>query len=190
MASKHFLPIAGFLAAASPAWAHTGAGTTSGFLAGLLHPLQGQDHVLAMVSVGLLAVLIGGRALWAVPASFVGMMLMGGGLGLSGWPMPEVETGILASVVVLGAVVACGRSVPTGLAMALAGLFAIFHGYAHGVEMPLRVSAVSYSFGFAGATILLHVIGITVGMTAFHSPRVIRFAGVAIVLAGVASAVS
>lgn len=156
----------------------------------MLHPLQGQDHLLAMVTVGLLAALIGGRALWAVPASFVGMMLVGGGLGLSGWAMPEVETGILVSVVVLGAVVAGGRSVPMGLAMALAGLFAIFHGYAHGVEMPLQVSAVSYSFGFAGATSLLHVVGIAAGMTAFHSPRVIRFAGVAIALAGVASAIS
>lgn len=190
MALKRFLPVAGLLTAASPAWAHTGAGATSGFLSGVLHPLQGQDHVLAMVTVGLLAVLIGGRALWAVPASFVIMMLAGGAWGLSGWAMPAAETAILASVVVLGAVVACGRSVPIGLATALAGLLAIFHGYAHGAEMPLSVSWVSYSFGFAGATILLHALGIAAGRTVFGSIRAIRFAGIVIALVGVASAIS
>lgn len=190
MTLKRFLSIAGFLAAASPAWAHTGAGTASGFLAGMFHPFQGQDHVLAMVTVGLLAVLIGGRALWAVPASFVGMMLVGGGLGLSGLAMPAVEMGILASVVVLGALVASGRPLPIGAAMALVGLFALFHGYAHAAEMPLRASAAAYSFGFASATILLHMIGIGAGMAAFGSPRVIRSAGAAIVLAGVALAIS
>lgn len=190
MVLKRVIMIGGLLALATPAWAHTGVGLSSGFASGFTHPLHGQDHVLAMVTVGLLAALLRGRALWAVPASFVGMMLVGGGLGLSGFAVPAVEAGILMSIAVLGAVVAWGRTVPVSLAMALAGLFAVFHGYAHGTEIPLSVSAASYSLGFAAATILLHGVGIAAGRTVFGSPKVLRIAGAAIALAGVATVIS
>ncbi len=190
MVSKRLIAAAGFTMAAAPAWAHTGAGPASDFAAGFIHPLHGQDHVLAMVTVGLLACLLGGRALWAVPASFVAMMLVGGSLGLAGIGIPAVEFGILASIVVLGAVVAWGRSVPVGVAMALAGLFAVFHGHAHGSEMPLQASAATYALGFALAGAALHGLGIAAGLVAFGSPKMVRLAGACAALAGMALAVS
>jgi urease accessory protein len=135
------------------------------------------------VTVGLLASLLGGRALWAVPASFVLMMLVGGALGFTGIHIPAVEIGILASIVVLGCIVATGRSLAVGAAAALVGVFAIFHGYAHGVEMPAAASAITYSLGFATATALLHGAGIMAGMTVLKS-QAIRFAGAASAAAG------
>jgi len=190
MHSKRLIVAVLLVMAAVPAWAHGGNGHPSDFTAGFIHPLHGPDHVLAMVAVGLLASLLGGHALWAVPASFVVMMLAGGGLGLAGIPVPAVEFGILASVVGLGAIVAWGRSPPVGIAMALAGLFAVFHGHAHGSEMPLQASATTYALGFALASAALHGLGIAAGMAAFGSPRLIRLAGAAAALAGVALAVS
>jgi urease accessory protein len=147
------------------------------------------DHVLAMVTVGLLAALLGKRALWAVPASFVAMMLVGGLLGLAGIEVPAVEAGILASIVVLGLVVATGKTWSVGPAVGLVGMFALFHGYAHGAEMPIGVGALSYSLGFMGATALLHGAGIIIGLTAVKHRQIIRLAGAASALAGVALAV-
>ncbi|MBM6593296.1 HupE/UreJ family protein [Microvirga pudoricolor] len=170
--------------AAAPAFAHTDVGTVSDFAHGFLHPIGGLDHVLAMVTVGLLAALLGGRALWAVPLSFVGMMIVGGALGFMGVEVPAVETGILASIVILGAVVALGRPLPVGLAMALVGVFAIFHGYAHGAEMPMESGAIGYSIGFALATALLHGAGILAGLAAFGHRSLIRFAGGAVAATG------
>jgi urease accessory protein len=190
MHSKRLIVAALLMTAAAPASAHVGGGHTSDFAAGFIHPLHGPDHVLAMVTLGLLASLLGGRALWAVPASFVAMMLAGGSLGLAGIPVPAVEFGILASIVVLGAIVAWGRSLPVGLAMALAGLFAVFHGHAHGSEMPLQASAATYALGFALASASLHGLGIAAGMAALGFPRMVRLAGAAAALAGVALAVS
>jgi urease accessory protein len=146
--------------AASPALAHTGHGAASGFMAGVAHPLGGLDHLLAMIAVGILAAQIGGRALWLVPASFVGMILVGAMLGFAGTPLPLVEIGIVGSVVVLGLVIAAGRRMPMGAAMALVGVMALFHGHAHGTEMPVSASGLAYGAGFTLATLGLHAAGI------------------------------
>ena len=146
------------------AFAHTGHGDGHGLVHGFAHPLGGLDHILAMVTVGLFAWQLGGRALWLVPASFVLMMAAGGAAGMAGIPMPLVEFGIAASVIVLGTIVAIGIKTPVAVAMGLVGAFAIFHGYAHGAEMPVDASGVSYAAGFVLATALLHATGIALGM--------------------------
>jgi urease accessory protein len=170
------------------ALAHPGP-DAGGFAHGVMHPLGGLDHLLAMVAVGLYAALLGGRALWLVPATFVGVMALGGALGAAGYPLPHVETGIALSVIVLGLAVALRANLPTLAAMALAGLFAIFHGHAHGAEMPADAAAVSYSAGFMLATALLHGAGIAIGLAAGRlaerGSRAIRLAGGAVALAGV-----
>lgn len=182
-------------AAAAPALAHTGAGSTSGFASGFGHPLGGLDHMLAMVAVGVLAAQQGGRGLWLIPAAFVAAMLAGGALGLAEAPLPFVEAGILGSVVVLGAVVALGRKLALPLVMGLAGLFAVFHGHAHGAEAPAAASALGYAAGFALATALLHVAGIglaiaTGRIAAEAAPRLLRIAGGGTALAGAALALA
>ena len=149
--------------AASSAAAHTGGMAAGGFTTGFLHPIGGLDHVLAMVTVGLLAFHIGGRSTWLIPASFVGMMVVGGVLGAAAIGLPLVEVGIVLSVVVLGALVASGRALPAVLATALVGLFAVFHGHAHGTEMPAAASGVAYGVGFILATALLHGAGLLAG---------------------------
>ena len=146
------------------ALAHTGHGDASGFTHGFMHPLGGLDHVLAMVAVGLYATMIGGRALWLVPATFVGVMALGGALGASGIVAPFIEIGIAMSVIVLGLAVALRVSLPTIVVMALVGVFAIFHGHAHGAEMPQDVSGFAYAAGFTLATALLHCAGIAMGL--------------------------
>ena len=171
------------------ALAHPGH-DAGGFAHGLMHPLGGLDHVLAMVAVGLYAALLGGRALWLVPATFVGVMAVGGALGATGYPLPYTEIGIALSVIVLGLAVALRASLPTLAAMALAGSFAIFHGHAHGAEMPADAAAVSYAAGFMLATALLHGAGIAVGLAAGRLSahggwRVAQVAGGAMALAGV-----
>ena len=185
-------PIAAFAVALAPAIAsaHTGIGATTGFLHGFWHPIGGIDHVLAMVAVGLLAAQIGGRALWAVPATFVAIMAAGGTLGMAGVALPAVEVGIALSVLVLGLVVLAGRRWPLGLAMALVAVFAVFHGHAHGSEMPVDASGLSYGLGFMLATALLHLAGIGLGiglgrLAATEGGRLIQASGAAIALAGV-----
>lgn len=145
------------------ALAHTGVGDAGGFVHGFAHPIGGLDHVLAMVLVGLFAWQLGGRALWLVPAAFVAVMALGGGLGVAGIDVPFVETGIALSVVVLGAAVALGVRAPVAMAMALAGIFAVFHGHAHGAEMPETVAGMTYGLGFLLGTALLHAAGIAIG---------------------------
>jgi urease accessory protein len=140
--------------------------------------------MLAMVSVGLFAAMLGGQAVWAVPASFVVMMLLGGALGGAGVSLPAVEAGIAGSVIILGAVVTWGRSWPLSAAMALVGAFAIFHGYAHGAEFPAGSDAVGYSAGFALASLVLHITGLTGGFFPLFQERVARFSGVAITTTG------
>ncbi|GAB4358021.1 MAG: hypothetical protein Kow00114_09950 [Kiloniellaceae bacterium] len=159
-----FLPVfAAALLFATAAEAHTGAGAASGLAAGFFHPIGGLDHVLAMLGVGLLGYVIGGRALWLVPAAFVAMMAVGGVFGVAGLGLPFVEAGIALSVVVIGAALAFGAKLPLALAMALAGGFAVFHGHAHGTEMPLAASGLAYGLGFMAATALLHGVGIGAG---------------------------
>ncbi|RIA56151.1 HupE/UreJ family protein [Dichotomicrobium thermohalophilum] len=148
---------------AVPAAAHTGHGEVSGFTYGLMHPIGGLDHVLAMVAVGLLAYLIGGAALWGLPLAFIAAMAAGGALALYGFALPYVEAGIALSVVVIGAMVTLGKSTPGLLAAALTAVFAIFHGHAHGAEMPATASGLSYGIGFMLATALLHGGGILAG---------------------------
>jgi urease accessory protein len=173
--------------------AHPGLPHTHDFIHGFVHPLGGLDHVLAMVAVGLLAAQLGGRALWLVPAAFVATMAAAGMLGMTGGSIPHIETGIALSVLVLGAVVALRVGMPVVVAMALVGVFAVFHGYAHGMEMSEGVSAAGYALGFIAATILLHGVGIAAGLMIARAPqgaRVAQFAGGAMTLAGAALLIS
>lgn len=173
------------------AFAHPGHGEAVGFLAGAAHPVGGMDHVLAMVMVGVFAFQLGGRAVWAVPATFVAVMALGGALGAAGVAVPFVETGIALSIVVLGAVVALGVKAPAAAAMALVGLFAIFHGHAHGAEMPDTASGLAYAAGFMLATALLHAAGVGFGVLIGKASKarggfVTQAAGGLAALAGVA----
>jgi urease accessory protein len=172
----------------SLAQAHPGApGHTHGFSNGLLHPLTGLDHICAMVAVGLWAAQRGGRALWLVPLTFVSIMVIGGILGMGGVGIPYVEQGIAASVLVLGIFIAAAVRLPLAASAAIVGLFALFHGYAHGAEMPDTASGLAYGIGFVVATASLHLCGISLGLSAqrFASAKLIRFAGGAIAGCGV-----
>lgn len=168
------------------AQAHPLPGEAHSFSAGLSHPFLGLDHVLAMVAVGLWAAQLGGRSRWLVPSAFVGLMLVGGALGMAGFRLPAVETGILASILVLGVLIAAAVRLPLAAGMALVGLFAIFHGHAHGTEIPAAASGFTYTAGFVLATAALHAIGIGLGTFAqTQLPRpALRFVGAAIVVAG------
>jgi len=170
------------------AWAHPGIpGHTHGFVNGLAHPLTGLDHLCAMVAVGLWAAQRGGRALWLMPLAFVSVMAAGGVLGMAAVPMPFVEPAILASVLVLGLLVAASVRLPLAAGAALVGWFALFHGYAHGAEMPRSASGLAYGLGFVAATAGLHFLGIGLGLLAqrLGSARMVRWAGGAIAACGV-----
>lgn len=159
-----FAALATFVLAPGLANAHTGLGHVDGFAHGFAHPLGGFDHILAMVMVGLFAAQLGGRARWQVPASFVSMMMLGGVFGLAGIAVPFVELGIGLSIVVLGGVVAFNVRAGVAAAMALVGFFAVFHGYAHGAEMPESASGLAYGAGFVLATATLHAAGLGLGL--------------------------
>ncbi|MEJ0076964.1 MAG: HupE/UreJ family protein [Alphaproteobacteria bacterium] len=170
---------------ATPALAHTGEGA-GGFLSGLAHPVFGPDHVIAMVAVGMWGVFFGAPALWLLPIVFPLVMAFGGVVGIAGVPLPAVETGIAASAIVLGLMVALAARPPLWIAAVLVGAFAIFHGYAHGKELPDDANALAYSAGFVIATGALHLTGIAFGQLA-HWPAgrlAVRGAGGAIALAG------
>jgi len=190
--SRLVLPIAALLTvAATAAEAHTGVGTVNGLAYGFAHPLGGVDHVLVMVAVGLFAAHLGGRALWLAPLAFVSMMVVGGAFGMAGVGLPFVEIGIGLSVVILGLAVASGLHLPTAGAMALVGFFAMFHGHAHGAEMPETASGLAYAAGFVLATASLHVLGIGLGlaigrMGEAFGQRALQVTGSAIALAGIA----
>jgi urease accessory protein len=141
-------------------------------LAGFLHPLSGIDHVTAMVAVGLFAAQLGGRALWAVPLTFVSVMTLGAVAGMTGVALPFVEVGIVTSVVVLGLAVALRIGVSTLVAVSLVGFFAVFHGHAHGAEMAPSRSGLPYAAGFICATALLHALGIALGCAMSKARRV------------------
>lgn len=159
---------------------------SSGFLDGLLHPLSGIDHLLAMVAIGLWAAQLGGRARWWVPASFVGFMLVGAMLAFAGLALPVVEAGIAASVLALGLLIAANRRLPHALCAVAAGTMALFHGYGHGAEIGLGASTAAYAGGFVVMTALLHVTGIIIAQVAYRSRReaMTRFAGAGIGAAG------
>ena len=171
---------------AIPAWAHEQSGQAAGFVTGLLHPVSGLDHVLAMVAVGLWGAQLGAPAIWLLPVTFPLVMAIGGFLGLLGVPLPGVEVGIAASAVLLGAMVAPESRPPLALAAALVAFFAVSHGHAHGTELPPGQSGLLYSFGFVVATGCLHAVGIALGLLhRWRSGRVaLRGAGAAVGLAG------
>jgi urease accessory protein len=154
------------LAASWPslAWAHVERGGASGLLAGLHHPVSGLDHVLAMVSVGLWGAQLGAPAVWLLPVTFPMVMAFGGMLGLLGVRLPGVEVGIAVSALLLGLAVLAEWRPPLSAAAALVGCFAIFHGHAHGSELPAGASGVLYSIGFVVATGTLHAVGIGIGV--------------------------
>jgi urease accessory protein len=187
--AKRLFLTATLLPAATPAFAHVGVGPTSGLAAGFAHPLTGVDHLTVMVAVGLWAALKGGRALWAWPAAFVGVMLVGGALGMAHVPIPFVEPAILASVVALGILVAIAADLPVWSGAVVVALFAFFHGHAHGTEVPETVSGIEYVAGFAAATALLHGVGIAIALLLGQRMRpLVRLAGAGCALVGVALA--
>jgi urease accessory protein len=178
------LPLALIPALAS---AHPGHEGAADFTHGFMHPLGGIDHILAMVAVGLLAAKLGGRALWFVPASFVLTMAAAGLAGMAGMVLGQAEVGIALSVLVLGALVAFGPTLPVAVVTALVGFFAVFHGYAHGAEMPESASGLAYGAGFVAATALLHGLGIALGLTFGRTGETrlaLRLGGTATMLAG------
>lgn len=172
----------------SLAQAHPGVpGHTHGLLNGLLHPLTGLDHICAMLAVGIWAAQRGGRALWLVPMTFVFLMVVGGVLGMQGAGVPYVEQGIAASVLVLGILITAAVRLPPVVSASIVGLFGLFHGYAHGAEMPANASGLAYACGFIIATVSLHAAGLGIGLAArrFDAGRMVRIAGGAIAAAGI-----
>jgi len=183
-----WLLLAAGCAIAGPVLAHEQQGQAAGFVTGLLHPVSGLDHVLAMVAVGLWGAQLGAPAIWLLPVTFPLVMAFGGFLGLVGVPLPGVELGIATSAILLGAMVALQARPPLALAALLVAFFAVFHGHAHGTELPAGQSGLLYSVGFVVATGALHAIGISIGLIhRWPAGRVLlRAAGVAVSLAGVA----
>ena len=176
------------LASATPLSAHVLHGQATGFLIGFGHPISGLDHVLAMIAVGLWGAQLGAPAVWLLPVTFPMVMAIGGFMALVGIPLPAVEIGIAASALLLGSMVAFEARPNLAVAAALVGVFAVFHGHAHGVELPAGANGLTYSIGFVVATGCLHGIGILFGLA--HRWMVgkiaLRLAGVGVAAAGVA----
>jgi urease accessory protein len=166
------------------AFAHPGHGT--GLVAGLVHPFTGLDHMLAMVAVGLWAAQQKEQgAFWKIPLAFVATMMAGGALGQSGIALPHVEAGIAASVLVLGLLVASALRLPTAAAMAVVSTFALFHGYAHGSEMPMSASLATFAAGFVLSTATLHGVGMTIGYVMRNKAEIVlRLGGLGVAAAG------
>lgn len=168
------------------AWAHVGGGAAGGFLTGLRHPVSGLDHVLAMIAVGLWGAQLGAPGVWLLPVAFPMMMACGGMLGLMGAPLPGVEVGIAVSAIVLGAMVLAEARPQQIVALFIVAFFAIFHGHAHGTELPEGQSGLLYSVGFVIATGGLHGVGITIGVIHRWNAgrRALRLAGAVVLVAG------
>jgi urease accessory protein len=167
-------------------FAHTGHGTL-GFSNGLTHPVFGPDHLLAMLSVGILSAQMGGRSIWTVPLAFVSFMLVGGILGMLGIPLFSVEIGIAVSVLALGLAIASEKKFPVAWAMAGVAFFALFHGHAHGAEMPNSAQPALYATGFVLGTTLIHLLGVAMGWASTRHPSSalrLRWAGGCIALMG------
>jgi urease accessory protein len=175
------------LASAAPAFAHVQQGQAQGLLTGLSHPVSGLDHVLAMIAVGLWGAQLGLPAVWLLPVTFPMMMAFGGFLGLVGIPLPGVEIGIALSAVLLGFMVAREAKPSLVVSGLIVAFFAIFHGHAHGTELPPGQSGLLYSIGFVIATGCLHGIGIAIGVVhKWPAGRILlRLSGAAVALAGV-----
>ncbi|MDP1594334.1 MAG: HupE/UreJ family protein [Gallionella sp.] len=174
-----------FLFVPNIAHAHVGTGEAVGWAHGMLHPFIGLDHLCAMVAVGMWAAQTGGRALWSAPLTFLGVLALGGLLGMAALPPVVeggIEGGILASLLVLGVLIAAAVRLPLAASLALVGLFALFHGYAHGGEMPHSTSGLSYALGFMLSTAALHGVGIGMATLLAKTGRLhyLRLAGVAL----------
>jgi urease accessory protein len=181
MKQTRFLGLAVLVLWAPAALAHTFGAHGAGFMQGVAHPFTGLDHLLAMTAVGVWAAQQGGRALWAVPASFVLTMIIGALVAVASIQLPHIEAMVAASVLVLGLLVAFQSRWPLAAGMGLVSLFAFFHGHAHGLEMPEAASPVLYGFGFVLATVVLHLVGIA---SARVSGRWVQAAGVFTAAAG------
>ena len=167
-------------------FAHTGHDAL-GFATGFTHPVFGLDHLLAMLSVGILSAQMGGRAIWTVPLTFVSFMLVGGVFGMLGIPFFSVEIAIALSVLLLGILIASNKKFPLFITMAGVGFFALFHGHAHGEEMPGSAQPALYALGFVLGTSLIHLLGVFLGWVATRQPRhslILRISGVAIAVVG------
>lgn len=168
--------------------AHSTGGTASGLTSGLLHPVLGLDHLVAMVAVGLWGAQLGRPLVFLLPVAFPLMMAVGGVMGLANLPMIAVELGIALSALILGLVIAMAFRAPIWLAVVIVALFAIFHGYAHGQELPEAASPIAYGIGFMVSTGLLHLAGIVIGL--LHErpapgPMAVRGIGVVIAVLGI-----
>jgi len=189
---KHFLtrftPLfaSGVILFPSFAFAHTGIGEHQSFLIGFIHPFSGFDHLVAMIAIGLWAAQLGGSAHWKVPFSFVLVMAASGLLSTFIAPLPFVESGITLSLLILGLLIAATIRLPVSASMLIAGIFAVFHGHAHGAELPQNISALSYAVGFVTATALLHLCGIGVAtlLEKYGQAKWLRVTGAAVVLCG------
>ncbi|WP_420384135.1 HupE/UreJ family protein [Novosphingobium sp.] len=172
---------------ATPALAHSAKSLSLGFVGGFVHPLSGPDHLLAMISVGLWGAFLGRPLIYLLPVIFPTVMAFGGVLGMAQVPFPPVEIGIAVSVIVLGGAIMLRWSAPVWLAAIIVGIFGLFHGYAHGLELPSMANPVSFSLGFVLATGLLHVLGIVIGLLRERpgGERALRAMGGVIALAGV-----
>ena len=164
--------------------AHSIASESGSLISGLVHPLMGLDHILAMIAVGFWAAQLGGSALWRLPLSFMSMMVFAAVIAASGFNLPSADLLIAASVICLGCLIALGIRLPINISACLVGLFAVFHGYAHGLEMPQTPSAIYYGSGFIIATALLHLSGIVLGKSTYQLALLSRLSGVMIALAG------
>ena len=175
------------LATAASAFAHPQQGQAQGFITGVSHPISGLDHVLAMIAVGLWGAQLGQPAIWLLPVTFPMVMAFGGFLGLVGIPLPGVEIGVALSALLLGLMVAREAKPPLAAAAALVAFFAIFHGHAHGTELPAGQSGLAYSIGFVTATGCLHGVGIAIGEVRRwpFGRTLLRTAGAAVAFAGV-----
>jgi urease accessory protein len=188
--SKRYLSalwVGAFMSAlATSAQAHSGTGLVGGIQAGLLHPLSGPDHMLAMVSVGLWGAILGRPLVVVLPVVFPTMMAIGGVLGILGVLVPPVEIGIAASVIILGSVIGFALKPPAIFAVLLVAIFALFHGYAHGQELPSAADPVGYSVGFVLATGALHLAGIGLGFVVLHRAglKALRAIGAGIAMIG------
>lgn len=166
------------------AFAHVGIGESIGWAHGMLHPFLGLDHLCAMLAVGLWAKQMGGRAVWCVPLTFVSVMALGGLFGIAAIPLPFIEGGILLSLLLLGLLVATAIQLPLFMCAVIAAIFALFHGYAHGAEMPQSTSGLTYALGFMLSTAALHATGITMatGLAKIGRPQWLRLIGALIVM--------
>jgi urease accessory protein len=175
------------LSVVTPALGHDESSGGAGFVTGLLHPALGFDHLLAMLCVGILSVQVGGQAIWYIPGAFVGVMIFGGYLGMNDYSVPAVESGIAMSVLVLGAAIMFGNNVSRWIALICVGVFAVFHGHAHGTEMPLIADPLFYGLGFVSGTAVIHLTGVSVGFLARRNNNghmKLRYGGVMVSLIG------